>query len=111
MKRPRLYWVRKMPARRPVQCIALLLGILAVGAAPKDRVDPAKAETRLRALGGHLDRDLSTREIIEVRLNNRALKDDDLRWLGAFPHIRALSVENTAIGDRALAYISGLDGL
>jgi len=101
----------QMSVPAPVNCLILLAGIFAVGAAGQDTLDPNEAETQLRALGALIDKDLRTHEVIEVRLNNKSLTDNDLRWLVPLQRIRDLSLENTPIGDVALAPISRLDHL
>jgi hypothetical protein len=91
-----------MPVRAPVKCLVLLIGVFAVGTIGQDRLDSKEAETKLKALGALIDKDLRTHEVIEVRLNNKSVTDNDLRWLVPFQQISDLSLENTLIGDAAL---------
>jgi len=95
-----------MTVPAPVNCLVLLVGIFAVGAAGQHPLNPNEAETQLKALGALIDKDLRTHVVVEVRLNNKSLSDNDLRWLVPFQQIRDLSLENTPIGDAALVHIS-----
>ena len=87
-------------------CFALVLGAGQAG-----HPGQTTAETELIRLGAIIHTNPGTREVIEVRLNERPLKNDDLRWLTPFRAITDLSMESTPIGDAGLSHLSRLTRL
>jgi len=70
------------------------------------------AAKRLRAMGAHVFLDPETGEIREVSLNgNPAVDDATLALVGRFADLTDLSVEETAVGDRGLERLTGLEEL
>ena len=80
---------------------------LALGAGQVRNPRPTTAETELVRLGAIIHTSPGTREVIEVRLNERPLKNDDLRWQYLVPlrKLEQLHVGRTGISDQGLKTI------
>ena len=68
---------------------------------------------RVEALGGTFERDRTTdvKPVTKVDLGFTKITDDDLRHLAELKSLRFLNLRSTAISDKGLAYLQGLDGL
>lgn len=67
------------------------------------------AEEAIKALGGHVFRDLKSKRVVEVKLSGLAgLADADLTHLAGFDEMTDLSLEETGITGAGLRHLSGL---